>query len=113
MKSSRAAWVGLAIAVVAAGLFALRLSLHGNPFVATSAGPHSVTLHWSPDPVATSYNVFRGTESGGPYVKIGSTPTPSYVDRPVPSGVTFYYVVTSFGNHTESGFSDEIKVVVP
>jgi fibronectin type 3 domain-containing protein len=76
--------------------------------------PHSVTLTWQAAAGAVhSYNIYRGTTSGGPYVKIASSPTTRYVDTPVPSGAVFYYVVTSVVADKESAYSQEIKAAVP
>lgn len=67
--------------------------------VAADQKPHSVNLKWNPPaPVpgvtVASYNVYRGTQSGGPYEKIASGVTgASYKDRDVSSGKTYYYVV--------------------
>jgi len=101
----------VALLAIGLALFAYRHAWHDGP--RASAGSHSVTLHWLPATFATSYNVYRGTVSGGPYVKIGTTATPTYVDNALPGSGVFYYVVTSVGNHSESGFSQEIKVTVP
>ena len=111
MNASRAAWGLAAVLTVGLALFA---NSHGwREDSRASAGSHSVTLHWLPATVATSYNVYRGTVSGGPYVNIGTTATTTYVDNALPGSGVFYYVVTSVGNHSESGFSQEIKVTVP
>ncbi|MBL9139838.1 MAG: cadherin-like domain-containing protein [Verrucomicrobiales bacterium] len=46
---------------------------------------------------AASYNVYRGTASGGPYTKIGSTDSTysTFLDGTVSNGTTYYYVVRS------------------
>jgi fibronectin type 3 domain-containing protein len=75
--------------------------------------PRSVTLKWTPSPGATSYNIFRSEVAGGPYKKVGSSPTANYVDTPVPEGAVLYYVVTALSSKGESGYSAEIKIVVP
>jgi hypothetical protein len=51
--------------------------------------------------------------SGGPYEKIGTSSTAKYVDKPVPSRTTLYYVVTTVSSTGESKYSKEIKAVVP
>lgn len=65
-----------------------------------SARPKSgkVGLTWSKKPTAASYNVYRGTISGGPYVKIGtavntSLAIVSFFDNTVVNGTTYYYIV--------------------
>jgi fibronectin type 3 domain-containing protein len=77
------------------------------------ASPHSVTLNWQPTPGAQFYYVYRSTVSGSQYQKIGTSPTPTFKDTPVPSGAVFYYVVTGVVNGRESKYSNEIKAVVP
>jgi hypothetical protein len=74
------------------------------------AGSGSVTLGWSASKSTSvvSYNVYRGTASGGPYNRIASAvSTTSYTDT-VASGTTYYYVVTAVdGSGSESAFSNE------
>lgn len=106
MKVSRVTWV-LAV-VVAAGL-----ALFMYSYARGKTSPHCVTLRWSPTPQATSYNVYRSTVSGGPYAKIGTALTATYVDAPVSSGAVFYYVVTAVRNRRESAYSKEMKAAVP
>jgi len=82
--------------------------------------PHSVTLSWQP-PASTpgesvaGYNVYRGTQPGGPYEVIASrVPQPIYVDRNVESKKTYYYVITSVDQAgRESKHSVEIHATVP
>jgi fibronectin type 3 domain-containing protein len=81
---------------------------------------HKVTLTWqaataSPGKSVASYNVYRGTTSGGPYSKLASgIKDAKYEDSLVSSGTTYYYVVTSVeeGGH-ESPYSAEIQAKVP
>ena len=61
-----------------------------------------VGLTWSKKPAAASYNVYRGTVSGGPYLKIGSATATSlalasYFDGAVVNGTTYYYIVREVG----------------
>ena len=54
--------------------------------------PHTVSLDWdaSKSTTVTSYNLYRGTTSGGPYKLIGSKiKTTSYTDSTVQSGVAY------------------------
>lgn len=74
---------------------------------------HSVSLQWKASPGAQFYNVYRATHSGGPYVKLGTTTTSSYVDYPVRGGAVYYYVVSAVNQGGESKQSSEIKAVVP
>lgn len=83
-------------------------------------GTHAATLSWtaSTSPNISYYNVYRGTASGGPYSKIGSTTansgTTTYKDTVVQAGQTYYYVgtaVDSSGN--ESGYSNQATAAIP
>jgi fibronectin type 3 domain-containing protein len=73
---------------------------------------HSVTLHWNATPSATSYNIYRraGKEE---FARIGSSPTSTYVDKPVPSGAVFDYGVTTLVGAQESKISNVIHVQIP
>jgi fibronectin type 3 domain-containing protein len=62
------------------------------------------------------YNVYRGIQSGGPYMRINSLleAPASYVDYTVQSGCTYYYVVTAVdSNGLESAYSNEVVAVIP
>jgi fibronectin type 3 domain-containing protein len=62
------------------------------------------------------YNVYRGTTSGGPYVKINSSliTTLTYTDTTVQSGTTYYYVATSVDSSgDESVDSVEVSAPIP
>jgi ASPM-SPD-2-Hydin domain-containing protein len=78
---------------------------------------HSVGLSWDPStsPVV-GYNVYRGTQSGGPYQKLNPSPQPdtSYTDASVQSGVTYFYVATAVGTDlVESKHSNQTSVTIP
>jgi fibronectin type 3 domain-containing protein len=72
-----------------------------------TAGVQQVSLAWTASSGATSYNVKRGTASGGPYVQLATATTPSYVDSAVTGGTKYYYVVTAVNAGGESGYSNE------
>lgn len=77
---------------------------------------HTVTLNWMASPsIVDGYNVYRGTQSGGPYSRITASPTPStnYQDASVMSGTTYYYVVTAVASGIESLPTNEIPAAVP
>jgi fibronectin type 3 domain-containing protein len=62
------------------------------------------------------YNVFRGTQSGGPYQAINSSlvPATDYTDNSVAAGATYYYVLTSVNSEgLESVYSNPVKAVIP
>jgi fibronectin type 3 domain-containing protein len=75
---------------------------------ATSAG--SIALTWtavsnsakSKTATSISYNVLRGTSSGGPFTKIGTAATATYTDTNLTALTTYYYVVELV---TQSGTS--------
>ena len=79
---------------------------------------HSALLTWvaSPSFAIEGYNVSRSNISGSGYAKINSTPVSglTYTDATVMSGLTYYYVLTAVDSSAdESGFSNEIQMVIP
>lgn len=85
---------------------------------AGSAPPqHNVALSWSADSsTVAGYNVYRGTQTGGPYAKLTSAPAPAttYGDNTVTSGQTYFYVTTAVdGTGAESTHSNEVQAVIP
>jgi hypothetical protein len=76
---------------------------------------HSVALNWNasttPD---VTYNVYRGTASGGPYSMVmnGITAT-SATDSSVSSATTYYYTVRAQNSAGESTDSNEIPAAIP
>jgi fibronectin type 3 domain-containing protein len=78
---------------------------------------HHVDLHWAASASQVSgYNIFRGTQSGGPYECLNSSPipTPAYTDKSVSSGLTYYYVTTAVDSTgVESVRSNETVAVIP
>jgi hypothetical protein len=79
--------------------------------------PHGVALSWSPGGSnVAGYNVYRGAQSGGPYAKITSAPTPAtaYGDGAVASGQTYFYVTTALDTTgAESSHSNEVQATIP
>ena len=62
------------------------------------------------------YNVYRSTQSGGPYTKLNSTliTALTFTDNTVSSGATYFYVVTAVAaDGTESAFSSQTTAVIP
>jgi hypothetical protein len=82
-----------------------------------AAGVHSVTLSWTGAVTGvTGYNAYASAVSGGPFVKLTSTPltSPSYTDNSVQSDRTYFYVVTALNvSDQESAFSSEVTAIVP
>ncbi|MGH9511234.1 MAG: choice-of-anchor D domain-containing protein [Terriglobales bacterium] len=83
----------------------------------TAPPQHSVALSWSADSSAVAgYNVYRGTQTGGPYGKLNSAPsaTTTYGDTAVSSGQTYFYVTTAVDSSgAESTHSNEVQAVIP
>ena len=70
-------------------------------------------MTWDPnhEEDLVGYNVYRSSNSGGPYAKInfGIASREYYRDLDLPEGTTYYYVVTAIDmNGNESPFSNEI-----
>ena len=82
-----------------------------------AAPQHSVNLSWNASTsTVTGYNVYRVSQTGGPYVAVNSSPDPttSYVDNSVVGGQTYYYVVTAVDSSgTESVYSNQVQAVIP
>jgi len=79
---------------------------------------HTVNLSWTAsDSNVVGYNVYRGTQAGGPYnTRLTGSPiaATSYTDSSVQSGATYYYVATAVdGSGQESIYSNEAPAVVP
>lgn len=91
----------------------LAISLAGSG----SQGSHSVALDWTASlSSVVGYYVYSGTQAGGPFAKLNSTPVAgtAYTETSVQSGTTYYYVVTAVdSNGVESAFSNEVSVPVP
>jgi len=87
------------------------------PLSGTGAAAHYVTLNWNPSVSSVlGYNVYRGTQKGGPYTKITSSLVSgsTYNDPSVQSGSTYYYVVASVSSSgTQSVFSTEVSATIP
>jgi autotransporter-associated beta strand protein len=81
----------------------------GKPVVANNNG--SIDLTWNTASGAATYNVKRGTVSGGPYTTIANITTNSYTDVNVINGNPYYYVVSSLGATKESANSLEAYAV--
>src|SRR5580698_9235170 len=72
-----------------------------------TAGNQQASLTWTASSGATSYNVKRGTVSGGPYTTVGSPAGTTYADRSLTNGTAYYYVVTAVDATGESGNSNQ------
>lgn len=72
------------------------------PWHSLAQTAHNITVSWTytqGSDIATGFNVYRGTVSGGPYSKLTATPlsiaTLTYADTSGTGGTTYYYVVTA------------------
>jgi len=78
---------------------------------------HSVDLKWKASPsVVVGYNVYRADKSAGPYTKLNSSPVreTNFKDTAVQAGHTYFYRVAAVdAKGGESGFTNQIKAVVP
>ena len=74
-----------------------------------------MTLTWAASGTAgVSYNIYRGTVSGGPYSKIASSiSATTYQDNNVTPGGTYYYVVTAVDSAGESSDSNQASASIP
>jgi fibronectin type 3 domain-containing protein len=84
----------------------------------TGAAPpqHSVDLSWTGTSTVVGYNVYRGSQSGGPYTKINSAldASTTYTDGSVQAGQIYYYVTSAVDSSgTESSYSNQIQASVP
>jgi len=87
-------------------------------FFPALATAHNVNLSWdaSTSPQVVGYNVFRGTNPGGPYTQINPTLDPNtiYTDSTVQSGQTYYYVTTAVNSdNTQSEYSNQTEAQIP
>jgi hypothetical protein len=81
-----------------------------------SAAAHSVALGWKASTsTVVGYNVYRGTQSGGPYATVASANGgTAFNDGSVQSGQTYYYVVTAVdAAGSESVYSNQVQAVIP
>ncbi len=103
------------------GSASLTSNAQNSPSVESLSGAgvysHYVNLSWtaSTSQDVTGYNVYRGTNSGGPYSEITTSPVSetSYTDSDVAAGATYYYVATAVSGIEESGYSNQATAVVP
>jgi fibronectin type 3 domain-containing protein len=88
----------------------------GNELL-SGTGIHAVSLSWTASTsTVTGYNVFRGTQSGGPYTMLNSSllSGTTYTDTTVQAGQTYYYVTTAVNSaDVESQYSNQVQAVVP
>jgi hypothetical protein len=90
------------------------ISLSGT---GTAAATHTAALNWAASTsTVAGYNVYRGTQTGGPYAIVDSSLVTimNYTDSAVTSGHTYYYVVTAVdASGNESINSNEAAAIIP
>jgi Cep192 domain 4 len=90
------------------------IALTGTGAAATS---YSVALGWtSGSSSVVGFNIYRGSQSGGPYTKLNSSllSAASYTDTSVSAGQTYYYVATDVDSTgDESAYSNVANAVIP
>jgi autotransporter-associated beta strand protein len=104
------------------GQSALSSEVSATPQTAPLTAPTNLTaqaasglvgLTWSNVTSATSYNVKRGTASGGPYPTVVNVTANNFLDNTVANGTTYYYVVSALnlqlGSPVESPNSSEVS----
>lgn len=83
----------------------------------SGSGAHSVTLAWTASAsTVTGYNVYRSSQSSGPYTKANSSliTETTFTDSTVQAGKTYYYVTTSVdASNVESSYSNQVSATIP
>jgi hypothetical protein len=125
LASGQTATFGVTFAPTAAGNFTGSVSVASTaansplsiPLSGAGVAAHKASLSWTPSTSSVSgYNVYRGTQKGGPYTKITSSLVPgrTYTDLTVQAAHTYYYVVTSVqSGGMESAYSMESSASIP
>ncbi|MBT8045811.1 MAG: hypothetical protein KJN67_01475, partial [Pontiella sp.] len=72
-------------------------------------GDSQVSLSWSASAFATSYDVKRADDIGGPFISIGTTGALTIDDTGVNNAVTYYYVVAAIGAGGSSADSSPVS----
>ncbi len=71
----------------------------GGKGTPSGRAPARIDLTWTGINGAASYEVLRGTASGGPYTEEGTTTVPAYSDtKGLTNGDTYYYVLQPLNN---------------
>ncbi len=94
--------------------FACVNNLNGRG-TASGRAPARIDVTWTGITGASSYNVMRGTASGGPYTVVGNTAGLAFSDTSsLVNGHTYYYVLQPLGP-TGGGLctSNEARIVIP
>ncbi len=83
--------------------------LPGAPTLTASPGNAQIALSWTSSSGATTYNVYRGTASGGEGATAQATGITAitYTDTTVANGTTYYYKVAALNASGTSALSNE------
>jgi beta-galactosidase len=109
----------LSLVASSPGLSSATLNLQANPTNSSPATPADLTaaagnaqagLHWDLSFGATSYNLKRATQKGGPYTTIANSTAVAFNDTGLANGTTYYYVVSAINAYGESADSMEVGV---
>jgi hypothetical protein len=99
------------------GLLLLFLLSGAALYNAPTAAAQSVSLTWTASTsLVSGYNVYRGTQSGGPYTLLNSSldTDTTYTDATVQTGQSYYYVATAVNSSgAESAYSNQAEATVP
>ncbi|HJT34367.1 MAG TPA: DUF4214 domain-containing protein, partial [Pirellulales bacterium] len=84
------------------------LASPGPTGLSATAGNGHVSFSWSPVVGATSYNVYRGTTSGGEVALATGVTADAFTDTTAANLQTYYYQVTAVESVGETGKSAEV-----
>jgi hypothetical protein len=84
---------------------------------AGTTASYAVALNWTPSSTSfAGFNIYRGTQSGGPYTKVNPSliSTSTYNDTAVSVGQVYYYVATEQSTTgVESSYSSQVTATIP
>jgi hypothetical protein len=95
------------------GTGSLTIGFTAPVIISATPGASQISLSWTAISGAVSYDVYRGTSSGGETLLASGVTSASYVDSAVTSGVTYYYEVTAVNaGSTQTGDSPEVSATI-
>jgi hypothetical protein len=84
--------------------------------LSSATGDGLVELIWNDntEPDLAGYRIYASSSYEGPYERIGSSIAPSFIDKGIPNGKTYYYAVAAYDGHgNESELSHDIIYDTP
>lgn len=85
----------------------------GPTGLTAATGNAQATLNWNASSGATSYNVKRSLQRGGPYTTVATGVTgTSYQDSGLANGTTYYYVVSAVNAGGEGANSGQVSALI-